>query len=492
MTTRNSKMTMPNANITDSSFSLNLELTAASDAASDSESEYADTAGTCLCGSNEFDTTMICCDSCEVWFHQLCVNITPSEAKAIDKYCCVNCRDDKPVLPAPQATPPAVQKRQFSITAVNCVSFLPVRSLSASATSSFCYLPPSVPREAAHNDSFVSGSSGADSLANVVIPCPKGKPFRIVHGRDDPLSNMWKSPLFYNGRTFHSVEQCYHFLRAEDLNDLRTANLILRSDNPFTCKRLARYLSKRPSFDIALMTKLLEAKFNQCCDFKSSLIESVGKALLHSTHTKDTFWCTGLNYDDEASHFNSYPGNNVFGRLLSDLRNNMLITQCSGTTSLPSVDINYCNKPVSIFDLNVPLPTCVISSQNQTRCFYCFETGHSRKSCGFKRQVRCQECGKLGHKRKFCHYFNEWAKSTSCASNSDRSRRLNPANHNDTYFDNCSNNLVYAFRRSSNINANSSLQQRRSPPTVTPCAFSASPSRIFSNSHRFSSRDFLY
>jgi COMPASS component SPP1 len=46
----------------------------------------------CICRSSQANGFMICCDSCEEWFHGDCVKITEKEAKNIKKYYCHRCK----------------------------------------------------------------------------------------------------------------------------------------------------------------------------------------------------------------------------------------------------------------------------------------------------------------------------------------------------------------------------------------------------------------
>ena len=47
------------------------------------------------CGDNNTPRFWICCDTCEKWFHGMCVKITPQRAKRIKRYKCPICSHKK-------------------------------------------------------------------------------------------------------------------------------------------------------------------------------------------------------------------------------------------------------------------------------------------------------------------------------------------------------------------------------------------------------------
>lgn len=56
----------------------------------DSDDEY-DDKEYCICRGRDDGTFMICCDSCNEWYHGRCVHITARKAKEIDKWICEFC-----------------------------------------------------------------------------------------------------------------------------------------------------------------------------------------------------------------------------------------------------------------------------------------------------------------------------------------------------------------------------------------------------------------
>jgi len=45
----------------------------------------------CVCRRPSMGRFLVCCDSCEGWFHVDCVNLTPKEAETMDTYICHQC-----------------------------------------------------------------------------------------------------------------------------------------------------------------------------------------------------------------------------------------------------------------------------------------------------------------------------------------------------------------------------------------------------------------
>lgn len=358
------------------------------------------------------DPGLACEGKCKRWFHAACVNVSHSEYLFIQrlssnlKYFCSPCFAVTPGSESFKAPPKCTTTEPLaesyvppSDSAPDEPNVRPTPLVLSDASiqvdlepilgSSSC---PDVRHDAAHPT--VVENAGATAPVPKPDPPHIPKQIRIVYGAADPLSNMFSFDFCVNNCWFKSLEQAYHYDRALRQGKSSLAHQILQTTSPFKCKTLARSLHKNPSADLELMRSLLRLKLDQSDVFRNSLVESIGKTLLHSTHAGDNFWCTGLEHDAVEAHSGVFPGKNMFGMLLTELRDSSIKTHCEGINS------------ASLLNSHVSFPSEFnVLTANQSRCNNCFETGHSKDSCGFKRTVFCRACGKKGHKQKFCSFF---------------------------------------------------------------------------------------
>lgn len=370
-----------------------------------------DTCPLCMSPVLDGDDGLGCEGKCARWFHAACLGIDHHEYLFIKrlssniKFLCSSCYqtpDAKSIKPTKPASRFAVSRTavldlppdpdQITIPGTPVAAPAPDPTVPTHADPD----PNSIrgaPAAEPHVTAQISGEQVCSSSPNESNSCQPQ--VRIVYGAADPLSNMFAFDFWVNNCRFKSLEQVYHYDRAYRQGKPGLAHQILQTSNPFLCKKLARPLQKQPVADVELMRSLLRLKLDQCDVFRNSLVETIGKTILHSTHKGDTFWCTGLEHDDIDAHNGTFTGKNKFGMLLTELRDSSLKIQCEGNDN----NVSLLNKSVSF-----PSQFNVLTA-NQSRCNNCFETGHSQASCGFKRQVFCRSCGKKGHKQKFCGFF---------------------------------------------------------------------------------------
>ena len=71
------------------------------------------------------------------------------------------------------------------------------------------------------------------------------------------------------------------------------------------------------------MKDILHAKADYCKQFKNALFESGEKLLVECT--SDLFWASGLSpHDTSTTHSSFYPGINNLGRVLSQVRSELI------------------------------------------------------------------------------------------------------------------------------------------------------------------------
>ena len=126
-----------------------------------------------------------------------------------------------------------------------------------------------------------------------------------------------------------SLEQAYFFLMAQDLGNMKVAQLILDTHSPREIKKIGSTLiatmewnQKAPQ----IMFDLLKLKFQQNPELKARLIATGGKRLVESTQSK--FWGCGLTIpmiDRQVKKTGQVKttGRNILGAQLEDVRRDL-------------------------------------------------------------------------------------------------------------------------------------------------------------------------
>lgn len=153
-----------------------------------------------------------------------------------------------------------------------------------------------------------------------------GTKFGCFWGEQSFLSNFFHAPFKFEGKNFCSNEQFYQYHKAEICNNLEVANLILKTKNPKTIKRLShRINANNPVFQnlkIRIMRRGLREKFTQNKALKIALLQTKKDDFhLVEASPTDKFWGCGLATNDEKiCNKNEWPGQNMLGELLMTVR----------------------------------------------------------------------------------------------------------------------------------------------------------------------------
>ena len=162
-----------------------------------------------------------------------------------------------------------------------------------------------------------------------------------------PLSNHYTCDLNVFNNDFKSVEHAFYWKMAHDMGKEELAADIKSAKHAGIVKRISKGIaSDEDRFlwekeNVGLMEELLEAKANQCEDFKALLLHNREKIFAEATFRK--FWGTGASEFVSANTDPEYwPGQNMLGCLLNDLRDNLLKTDKTNKTNEEIIE-NFAN-----------------------------------------------------------------------------------------------------------------------------------------------------
>ena len=238
-----------------------------------------------------------------------------------------------------------------------------------------------------------------------------------VQGHKDKLSNFYPCKMYYHGITFDSSEQLYQYKRweyhaksEENEYDSSTLKLIMNAKHAGEAKRVAdKRIQDCENWSQAIaketMCDILELKASQSLTFANALLDTKDAYLLHTV--PDAYWGEGSK---------SKKGRNTYGEILMALRSKLMMKKRPKFNYIPVDDRSYAEvtrddyQPKYSHTKNhMSTHTGSHSSESEYsaasnfHCDYCYETGHSKNTCGFKHPVKCYSCKRLGHKAKFCY-----------------------------------------------------------------------------------------
>ena len=136
---------------------------------------------------------------------------------------------------------------------------------------------------------------------------------------------MFPCAISYQGITHPSSENAYQYEKAKDVKNVKIQNVILKSPDGLTAKKLSKDLDEgkcrtwNTENSIRVMHELLEEKYKQVPAFLDTLIKS-GRAF-HLEATGGKFLGVGLWCPVANTHpLSEIKGRNVLGWMLMALR----------------------------------------------------------------------------------------------------------------------------------------------------------------------------
>jgi ribA/ribD-fused uncharacterized protein len=143
------------------------------------------------------------------------------------------------------------------------------------------------------------------------------------------FSNWHKAKFVYKNQTFENSEQAFMWEKALTFKDYIIADKILKTPNPKENKKLGRKVKNFNNdtwMEIApkIMYEVNYCKFTQNPKLLKELLSTNGKDLVEAS-PYDKIWGIGLS-ENEAVNLtpNDWKGKNWLGKVLTDLRNNLL------------------------------------------------------------------------------------------------------------------------------------------------------------------------
>jgi ribA/ribD-fused uncharacterized protein len=139
------------------------------------------------------------------------------------------------------------------------------------------------------------------------------------------LSNMHEAPFQVDSITFPTVEHYFQWSKAKQFGDGAAADKILKTPSTKAVKALGKKVKDfvKEEWDKTkdgIMRTALKAKFIQHPDLKTKLLET-GTRQIGEASARDKYWSIGTSAETaKAKDPSKWPGKNVLGTMLMDLR----------------------------------------------------------------------------------------------------------------------------------------------------------------------------
>ena len=143
------------------------------------------------------------------------------------------------------------------------------------------------------------------------------------------FSNWYPSEFEYAGKKYANIEQYMMYQKMRTFSQYDIADKIMETSDPSECKKLGRSHIDNWNGELwdkisyAVVKRGIKAKFFQNKDLLEKLLYT-GGALLAECAPNDNKWGIGIAIDDDRRFdVNEWTGQNLLGRILMDVRDEM-------------------------------------------------------------------------------------------------------------------------------------------------------------------------
>ena len=181
---------------------------------------------------------------------------------------------------------------------------------------------------------------------------PKTK-ILAFRGYQHPLSNHYPCKLSVYDMEFKSLEAAFFYRMATEFNKTQLAEVIRGAKHAGIVKTLSKDIAededrwKWEEDNTQVMVHLLNAKLDQCPEFRQCLIDNVG--LVFAEATPSRIWGTGLSpYITERTSAEYWLGRNLLGAILTELSQKLVDGATLSSSSMDSGSIELCGQDTSL------------------------------------------------------------------------------------------------------------------------------------------------
>ena len=149
----------------------------------------------------------------------------------------------------------------------------------------------------------------------------------MFYGRHSVFSNFYQREnlITDEGKTYTSVEQFFHYKKAEMFEDEEAMTKIMRAKDPVEQKNITVKGFKKETWRKncrKIMKEGRSRKYRQHPDLAKALLDTKNKLIVEA-NPHDHYWGIGLSFNDKKINQMHLWGKNVLGEILMELRTEM-------------------------------------------------------------------------------------------------------------------------------------------------------------------------